>query len=86
MHTFPLADMPSLDEFLALDLDPKYGHKHIAAVPACQFRPPRKGEWYLSGAIPMAYKAPNDLDTSYAILYLARIETVTTTNVLKVLS
>lgn len=31
-------------------------------------RPPRKGEWYLSGAIPAAYRAPNDLSTPYIIL------------------
>lgn len=30
-------------------------------------RPPRKGEWYLSGAIVSAYRAPNDLDTPYLI-------------------
>jgi hypothetical protein len=33
-----------------------------------QFRAPRKGEYYLSGAIPEAYLAPNDLSTAYAIL------------------
>lgn len=32
-----------------------------------QFRPPRKGEWYLSGARVQAWKAPNDLSTSYWI-------------------
>lgn len=32
-----------------------------------EFRPPRKGEFYLSGAIPCAYRAPNDLLTSYRI-------------------
>ena len=26
-----------------------------------EFRAPRKGEWFLSGAKPGAYKAPNDL-------------------------
>ena len=31
-------------------------------------RPPRKGEWYLSGAIPQAYQAPNDLNSAYHIL------------------
>jgi hypothetical protein len=31
-------------------------------------RPPRKGEWYLSGAIPNAYRAPNDLSIAYHIL------------------
>lgn len=25
------------------------------------FRPPKRGEFYLSGAIPEAYRAPNDL-------------------------
>lgn len=28
---------------------------------------PKKGEWYISGAIPMAYRAPNDLSTSFMI-------------------
>lgn len=32
-----------------------------------EFRPPRKGEWYLSGAIVQAWKAPNDLSTPYWI-------------------
>lgn len=32
-----------------------------------EFRPPRKGEYYLSGAIPCAYLAPNDLSTPYRI-------------------
>jgi hypothetical protein len=31
-------------------------------------RPPRKGEYYLSGAIPAAYIAPNDLTTAYLIV------------------
>lgn len=30
-------------------------------------RQPKKGEYYLSGATPMAYRAPNDLGTSYLI-------------------
>jgi hypothetical protein len=30
-------------------------------------RPPKKGEYYLSGATPMAYKAPNDLSQAYLI-------------------
>ena len=32
-----------------------------------EFRPPRKGEHYLSGAIITAYRAPNDLDSPYWI-------------------
>ena len=32
------------------------------------FRKPKKGEWYVSGAIPMAYRAPNDLPTEYLVV------------------
>ena len=34
-----------------------------------EFRCPKKGEYYLSGARPCAYKAPNDLSTEF---YIAR--------------
>ena len=29
------------------------------------YREPRKGEYFISGAIPELYKAPNDLSTKY---------------------
>ncbi|MGO7308822.1 hypothetical protein ACCS91_33745 [Rhizobium ruizarguesonis] len=32
------------------------------------FRPPKKGEFYLSGAIVQAYRAPNDLTTPYHVV------------------
>jgi len=32
------------------------------------FRPPRKGEHYLSGTIPAAYLAPNDLSAPYHVV------------------
>jgi hypothetical protein len=32
------------------------------------FREPKKGEFYLSGAVVQAWKAPNDLTTSYQIV------------------
>ena len=32
------------------------------------FRPPRKGEYYLSGAVVVAYRAPNDLSTAFRIV------------------
>ena len=31
-------------------------------------RPPKKGEYYVSGALPMAYKARGDLSTAYTIV------------------
>jgi len=33
-----------------------------------EFRTPRKGDWYLSGAIPAAYMARANLTTPYHIL------------------
>lgn len=38
------------------------------AVKTGDYRPPKKGEWFLSGAKPMAYNAPNDLSQSYHIM------------------
>lgn len=32
------------------------------------YREPRKGEWYLSGAVVEAYKAPNDLPYKYTVV------------------
>jgi len=39
----------------------KYFQDHEAFLMSTDFRDPRKGEWFLSGAKPGAYKAPNDL-------------------------
>jgi hypothetical protein len=35
---------------------------------AVDYRPPCKGEYYLSGAIPQAYLAPNDLSTPFLVV------------------
>ena len=32
------------------------------------YREPKKGEYFLSGAIPEAYYAPNDLSTEYLVV------------------
>ena len=42
------------------------------------FRPPRRGEFYLSGAIPQAWQAPNDLSTPYYILRPVELHTCPT--------
>lgn len=42
-------------------------------------RCPKKGEWYLSGSIVEAYRAPNDLATPFHIARLVRTKTETTT-------
>lgn len=40
-----------------------------------EFREPRKGEWYLSGAFVEAYCAPNDLTTKFHIAVLVKTKT-----------
>ena len=51
--------------------------KGLKAINSGVFRAPKKGEWYLSGAIPCAYQSPNDLSTKYWIAQLVRVKTVT---------
>jgi hypothetical protein len=54
------------------------GKRHILAAKwTGERRTPRAGEWYLSGAIIEAYRAPNDLTTSYPIAYIVRVEGTT---------
>lgn len=45
-----------------------------------EFRAPKRGEWYLSGAIPECYRAPGNLTTAYHIMriVIVRLETVAT--------
>ncbi len=66
MKTYPLADR-------AYTL----GRDHRAVLTG-EKRAPKKGEWYLSGAIPEAYRAPNDLSTAYHILALVKVRRVRT--------
>lgn len=53
------------------------GVPRVHAVWTGEKRCPRKGEWYLSGAVIEAYRAPNDLNTPYHIARLVATETVT---------
>lgn len=46
----------------------------IRAIATGEHRPPKAGEWYLSGAVVEAYHAPNDLGTAYHIAKLVRVE------------
>jgi len=50
------------------------GCSHPRAVYTGEKRKPLKGEWYLSGAIIKAYKAPNDLNSEYYIAELVNFE------------
>jgi hypothetical protein len=48
------------------------GEKRNKAVATGEMRPPKAGEWYLSGAIVEAYRARADLSTAYHIARLVR--------------
>lgn len=44
-----------------------YGRAKFRYRATGEFRPPKKGEFYLSGAIITAYRAPNDLSSPFWI-------------------
>jgi len=86
MKFYKLADLPSRKEAERLGFahDPKslitaqrLAKPHLRGVLLGETRKPRKGDWYLSGAIPEAYKANADLSSEYPILRLVRVEVVT---------
>lgn len=56
-------NLPDVVQFGNLMLiSPHYTYEVI------DFRCPREGEYYLSGAVPQAYQAPNDLSHEYLIV------------------
>jgi hypothetical protein len=77
---YPTRDYPTLAELQTLGV--KNNH-NVQAVATGEFRPPHAGEWYLSGAIVQAYRAPNDLSTPYHIARLCVTETLTVTRIVR---
>lgn len=53
--------------------------KCVKAIWTEEYREPKKGEWYLSGAKVVAYRAPNDLSTKYFIAKPVLVERKTYT-------
>lgn len=51
----------------------------LVGVKTGEKRPPLAEEWYLSGAEPKAWRAPNDLTNEYYILKLVTVKTTTVT-------
>ena len=54
----------------------KLPDRRVMAKRTGEFRAPKQGEWFLSGAIPEAYRAPNDLSGGYDILELVVVRKV----------
>lgn len=71
MKTYRLKDYISKDELKAIGATDR---NKVKAVYSGQFRPPRKGEWFLSGAVVEAYKAELNLTASYHIARLVKVE------------
>lgn len=72
---FRLADLPSQEELDAL-VHFKWGDNFVFGVLTGEFRPPKAGEWFLSGALPEGYRANNDLSTKYKIIKLCVVDKV----------
>ncbi len=52
-------------------------NKRVAGIATGEFRPPKKGEWYLSGGPVNVWRAPNDLTTPFYIAKLVKVKTTT---------
>jgi hypothetical protein len=61
---------------LALTDAARTGYRIMAQLTG-ECRPPQKGEWYLSGAIPEAYQAPASLYQPFKIVKLVAVNMTT---------
>jgi hypothetical protein len=74
---YPLGDwFPSCKDNAMLN-------NHLRAKWNGEFRPLKKNEWYLSGAIITAYKAYQDYSIPYFIADIFQVEMVTTVRLLR---
>ena len=84
--TYPIKDRTCEEERRALAItfhealpqnsDSQTAHFRVRAVATGEKRPPKKGEWYLSGAVVEAYKAENNLTSSFHIARLVVVEQI----------
>ena len=54
----------------------EYKGPNVMAQSTGEFRKPKKGEYFISGAMPTSYIAYNDMSTSYNIAKLVRVKRV----------
>lgn len=75
----------SVNDRIPSDILDKLGGKreNIRAIYVGEKRMPKKGEWYLSGAIIEAYCAFNDLSAVFPIAKLVQIKKITITRIVK---
>jgi len=83
MQTYPIVDrIPRYSKWYEILKEKgiripvhRYSQK-IKAIKTREFRKPKKGEFYLSGAIPEASVAPNDLNNKFWIADLVLVQKV----------
>lgn len=76
---YTLADLPTQEDLDELGLDnaePIRAPRRVVAVYTGEFRKPKRGEWFISGAIPEAYRASLGVTSSYHIAKLRVVKFV----------
>ena len=74
MSSESIGPMPSLDMHGQVRI--KGRNINVMAKYSGEKRPPREGEWFLSGSTIAAYRAPNDLSMTYLIATLVLVEKI----------
>lgn len=88
---YPLGDYVPMVQLQSIFPDVKHGdvatlrkrERELRAIATDEARPPKRGEWYLSGAIAEAHRAGNDLISAYRIAKLVKTRTVTTVEIVE---
>ena len=79
---YPLADWPTDKEAqwlgFACSHHTRGPTRRLMGRKTGEFRPPKRGEWFLSGAIPEGYRAFADMDGSYYLLKLVAVKVTVT--------
>ena len=78
---YRVRDIISMKDLEALGIDPADAlivRKEVRAIDTGVKRNPREGEYFLSGAIPEAYRAYNDCCSPFYICNLVRVKKVVT--------
>lgn len=71
MKHYPVIDLPIKYRRNFLN-NPTPSPYDVVGITTGEFRPPKKGEFYLSGAIPKVYEAKENFTSSYNICILKR--------------
>jgi len=70
---YPVMDGLSKAEVQKFNAKHPWSPGNVRAVATGEKRCPKAGEWFLSGAVPGAYRAPNNLSAEYHIARLIRV-------------